>query len=445
MATTEFNFDGLVGPTHNYAGLSHGNVASISHQHAVSSPRAAAIQGLEKMKFVRDLGIAQAVLPPLQRPNLSFLRHIGFTGSDAQLIEKAHRTDPVLVAICYSASNMWTANAATVSPSADTQDGRLHLTPANLASNLHRAIEAESTTAVLKSIFADEEHFAVHQPLRSAMALTDEGAANHTRLCSNFDQAGLELFVYGCEFLNRNRPRPKKFPARQTLESSQALARGHELTPDQFMLIQQNPDAIDAGVFHNDVISVGHQNILLCHQYAFVDQEKTIAAIENQFKQLCNQELIVISFSNSELPIQDAVSSYLFNNQIVTKPDGKMALICPTNCEQNAHAKSCTQKIVDHDNPINEVHFLDLQQSMNNGGGPACLRLRVAMNEDQQSAMHQKVQLTDDLFDSLKAWVEKHYREVLSPDDLLDPKLIRETRDAFEALASLLEFPINDF
>lgn len=445
MPTTEFNFDGLVGPTHNYAGLSHGNVASTKHQHAVSSPRAAALQGLEKMKFVRDLGIQQAVLPPLRRPNLDFLRHIGFTGSDNQLIDKAYLTDPVLVAITYSASNMWTANAATISPSPDTHDGRLHLTPANLASNLHRAIEAPATTAILKTIFADQQQFCVHDPLAGTMALTDEGAANHTRLCSNFDQPGLELFVFGCEFLNRRRPRPAEFPARQTLESCQALARRHGLQDDRIKLIQQNPDAVDAGVFHNDVISVGHQNVLLCHEMAFVDQQQILIEIRQQFEEVCGSPLHVVTFSKQELPIADAVSSYLFNSQIVTKASGGLALVCPTECEQTATAKSCTEKIVAGDNPIEEVHFLDLRQSMNNGGGPACLRLRVVLNEQQQSTMHAAVRLTDELYDSLKSWIEKHYRESLAAEDLRDPNLIVETQDAFEALAEILKIPADRF
>ena len=444
MATTEFNFDGLVGPTHNYAGLSHGNVASIKHQHAVSSPRTAALQGLAKMKFVRDLGIEQAVLPPLQRPNLSFLRQIGFSGSDTDIVQKANKVDPVLVAVCFSASNMWTANAATVSPSPDTPDNRLHLTPANLTTNLHRALEAGSTTAVLKSVFFNQDHFAVHQPLHSAAALSDEGAANHTRLCSTFGGPGLELFVYGCEFLNRSRPRPKKFPARQTLESCQALARRHGLPDEQIKLIHQNPNAIDAGVFHNDVISVGHQNVLLCHQWAFVDQEKCIQEIKSQFNQICGADLHVVSLSNDELPISDAVSSYLFNSQLVTKSDGNLALICPTECQQNKNASTCIQKIISETNPISEVHFLDLRQSMNNGGGPACLRLRIVLSPDEQAAMHQKVRLTDELYHQLYEWVEKHYRESLAPEDLLDPKIIEESAAAFDDLATILEIPINE-
>ena len=46
----EFNFDGLVGPSHNYAGLSFGNVASFSNVKSASNPKQAALQGLAKMR-----------------------------------------------------------------------------------------------------------------------------------------------------------------------------------------------------------------------------------------------------------------------------------------------------------------------------------------------------------------------------------------------------------
>ena len=442
MATLEFNFDGLVGPTHNYAGLSHGNVASKKHQHSVSSPRHAALQGLEKMKFVRDLGIEQCVLPPLHRPKLEFLRAIGFSGTDSQLIDKAFAADPVLLAICYSASNMWTANAATISPSADTADGRLHLTPANLVTNLHRALEATDTTRILRAIFADVQQFQVHDPLPATAAMSDEGAANHTRLSGDISKAGLETLVYGVSHLDPSKPRPEKFPARQTLESVTALARRHQLHEDQFMLLQQNPGAIDAGVFHNDVISVGHENVLLCHQWAFANQSSTLKQIEERFQAICGGELFVIEFGSDELPIEDAVTSYLFNSQIVTRPDGGMSLICPADCEQSAAAKACTDKIIQSRNPISEVHFLDLRQSMNNGGGPACLRLRVQLNDQQQSSFHQNVRLTDALYSQLTDWVMKYYREELSADDLRDPKFITETHEACDALNKILELPI---
>ncbi len=181
-STREYNFDGLVGPSHNYAGLSFGNVASFSNVKSASNPKQAALQGLAKMRALAARGFAQALLPPQDRPNFRLLRAIGFTGTDGEVLARAYKESPVILACAYSASPMWTANAATVSPSADTQDGRVHFTAANLNNKLHRAFEHAQSARSLRAIFGDEKHFAVHDALPSTPAFGDEGAANHTRL-----------------------------------------------------------------------------------------------------------------------------------------------------------------------------------------------------------------------------------------------------------------------
>src|SRR5271165_378433 len=150
----EFQFDGLVGPTHNYGGLSPGNVASMSHGGQSSNPRAAALEGLTKMRFVRDLGVSQAVLPPHDRPSLASLRRLGFHGSDEEVIAAAAGDDGFYLRICSSASAMWAANAATVVPSSDTADGRVHIVVANLQHMFHRSIEPPCTLRALRAIFA---------------------------------------------------------------------------------------------------------------------------------------------------------------------------------------------------------------------------------------------------------------------------------------------------
>lgn len=443
MAAREINFDGIVGLTHNYAGLSHGNVASTNNKRSSSNPRAAALEGLAKMKFVADLGIQQAVLPPLFRPCLRSLHELGFRGNPEQMITQASQVAPAVLAACFSASSMWTANAATVSPSSDCEDGKVHLTPANLVSMLHRSIEAESTTRNLRAIFGDQRHFQVHNPLSACQTLADEGAANHTRLCQHYDGPAIETFVYGRSALDRTVPSPKKYPARQTLESCQAIARRHQLDPQRTVFIQQNPIAIDAGVFHNDVISVGNRNVLLCHESAFSEQTNVLDDLKKRFQQHCDTELFVIQLSEQELPLEDAVSSYLFNSQLVSKSDGSMSLICPQECETNLSAKACLERIVADSNPIHNVNYMGLRQSMNNGGGPACLRLRVVLSEEQIAQTHQSVFFTEELFQSLSEWVNKHYRDSLSVDDLRDPKLIDEVYTAFQALSEILNLPAN--
>ncbi|MGL5358123.1 MAG: N-succinylarginine dihydrolase, partial [Shewanella sp.] len=89
MKHFEANFDGLVGPTHNYAGLSFGNVASVTHAAQIANPKAAAKQGLQKAKALADMGLIQGMLAPQERPDLNTLRRIGFSGSDANVLQQA--------------------------------------------------------------------------------------------------------------------------------------------------------------------------------------------------------------------------------------------------------------------------------------------------------------------------------------------------------------------
>ncbi|MEE9452218.1 MAG: N-succinylarginine dihydrolase, partial [Gammaproteobacteria bacterium] len=131
MKTYEVNFDGIVGPTHHYGGLAADNVASKKHALQISNPKAAAKQGLEKMTFLIRLGLKQALLPPHERPNLAFLKRLGFSGTPEKILCNAFKADPKLLTAVYSASSMWAANAATVSPSVDCKDRRIHVTPAN--------------------------------------------------------------------------------------------------------------------------------------------------------------------------------------------------------------------------------------------------------------------------------------------------------------------------
>lgn len=438
--TREFNFDGLVGPSHNYAGLSFGNVASSSNIKSASNPKEAALQGLAKMHALSQRGFAQALLPPQGRPNFRLLRQLGFTGTDVQVIDKAARTAPVILASAYSASPMWTANAATVSPSADTADGRAHFTVANLNNKLHRSFEHTQTERALRAIFHDEKHFAVHQALPATPAFGDEGAANHTRLCSAHGAAGVELFVYGRSEFDAAIVGPKKFPARQTIEASQAVARLHNLDAARTVFVQQNPDTIDQGVFHNDVIAVGSGNVLFYHQEAFVDEKTSIAQCRAAMQRV-GAELNAIRVDSTLVSVADAVSSYLFNSQLLLKSNGKMALLVPQECSENRNVANYLKDLTTGGGAIDELLSFELRQSMRNGGGPACLRLRVALTDSQASAMHQGVVFTEALYQRLVAWVERHYRDTLLPEDLADPSLAIEVQTALNELGGLLNLP----
>ncbi|MBE0485921.1 N-succinylarginine dihydrolase [Marinobacter sp.] len=430
----EANFDGLIGPTHNYAGLSWGNVASKSNVNVVANPKEAALQGLAKMKQLADRGYVQGVLPPHERPHLPTLQGLGFKGSERQILEQVARTDPSILAAVSSASAMWTANAATVSPSADTADHRVHFTPANLSAKFHRSIEHKVTGRILKAIFTDASYFAHHPALPPVSQFGDEGAANHTRLCSRYGEPGVELFVYGQVAFNEQAPAPSIYPARQTLEASRSVARLHGLSDRHAVFAQQNPAAIDAGVFHNDVIAVGNGNCLFYHELAFLEEERVLADIRDR---LTGAELVAVRVLAADVPIEDAVASYLFNSQLLNTPDG-MLLAVPGECREVASVSRYLDQLVKTDGPITSVEVFDVKQSMKNGGGPACLRLRVVLNDEELHAINRGVILTDALYDRLVSWVNAHYRSELSQQDLADPMLLDEVRKALDELTGIL-------
>ncbi len=437
MKYFEANFDGLVGPTHNYAGLSVGNVASLNNARNTSSPRQAALQGLAKMKALADLGMVQGVLAPQERPDVYTLRRLGFSGTDAQVISKAAKQAPaVLRAVC-SASSMWTANAATISPSRDTADGRTHFTPANLTNKFHRSLEPETTGRILQAMFADERHFAHHSHLPDNDHFGDEGAANHTRLCGQYGEAGVELFVFGRYAFDYNKPAPRNFPARHTFEACEAVARLHGLSEDKVVYIQQSPEVIDQGVFHNDVIAVGNQNVLFYHQQAFVDSQAKLAEVQHKFGD--SAPLHLIEVLDDEVTVQEAIQTYLFNTQVITLPSGEMAIIAPTECRDHPRVSAYLAELTGRGTPIKHVHYYDVKQSMRNGGGPACLRLRVAMSEAEHKAVNQHVLLSDSLYQRLTQWVNQHYRDQVSEADLADPQLLAESRTALDELTQILQ------
>lgn len=433
----ELNIDGLVGPTHNYAGLSPGNIASIENALSVANPQAAALQGLDKMRFLHQLGLKQALMPPHQRPNLNLLAELGFTGTIARQLEKANKFAPELLAAAYSASSMWTANAATVSASLDTQDKRLHFTAANLVSNLHRQQEALFSQHLLKALFADDNYFYHHPALPPTTVTSDEGAANFNRLSKGHNYPGLSLFVYGKKaWGSTGECAPKKYPARQTYEASVFIARSHGLDPKKVIFAQQNPEVIDQGVFHNDVIGVANESVIFLHQHAFLQQREVLAELQAK----ADFPLTIIEVPENELSVTDAVASYLFNSQLLSQADGSMFLLAPKECENNPRVRNYLQRLIDSGStPLKNCFFLDLKQSMRNGGGPACLRLRVLVNDNELKAMHQGVLLSDQLFSQLELWIKQHYRDRLSAADLVDPALVYETCGALEELTSLLK------
>ena len=395
MALVEINFDGIVGPSHNYAGLSFGNLAATANAGSVAFPRAAALQGVEKMRHNLGLGLAQGILLPHARPNRAWLAALGADASEAP--ER-------LRAAAYSASAMWAANAATVSPAPDTADGRCHLTIANLRTMPHRSQEAEATLAQLRLAFANEAHFAVHPPVPS---FGDEGAANHMRLCESHDAPGVEIFVHGVG--------GGPFPARQHLEASCAVARLHQLDPARVLFVAQSEEAIAAGAFHNDVVAVANGRVLFAHEQAFADRAGFHAALRRLMP-----AVEIVEVPANRIGLADAVKSYLFNGQLVTLADGAMALILPEEARETPSVWAWLQEMVAGNGPIRRLFVVDVRQSMANGGGPACLRLRVVAEPE---AVDPRFMVDEAKLDRLAAVVEAEWPERIAPEDLLDPPL----------------------
>lgn len=406
----EINFDGIVGPSHNYAGLSLGNIASASHKGNASHPRAAALQGIAKMRANMELGLPQGFLLPLPRPNFGLIRDLAVDT----------KTDRALLAAAWSASSMWTANAATVSPAPDTADGRCHLTPANLVTMPHRAQEWRDTQAQLKIAFGDARHFAVHDAVMPSFG--DEGAANHMRLCDSHGDPGVEAFVYG---------RPGgRFPARQHEQASRAVARRHGLDMNRCVFIEQNPEAIEAGAFHNDVVAVANETVLFTHERAFADQHDAYEALLAVFPQLQ-----VVEVPESAVSLEEAIKTYLFNAQLVTLPTGEMALIVPSECQNSASVWSWCEHMLASNGPIRQVIPVDVRQSMANGGGPACLRLRVVADSD---TVDPRFLLDEAKAQRIEAVVAQMWPEQIDPADVGSESLAKTVVEAREALLGVL-------
>ena len=405
----EINFDGLVGPSHNYAGLSPGNLAATRNAGHASHPRAAALQGIAKMRANLRLGLVQGVLMPPDRPDVAWLASLSTTYAEAP---------PHLQAQALSASPMWAANAATVSPSPDTRDGRCHLSVANLVTMPHRSHEWPATLAQLRIAFAHPS-FAVHSPVPAPFG--DEGAANHMRLCDHHGAPAVEVFVYG---------RPAgRFPARQHRDASEAIARAHGLDPSRTLFVEQSDAAIAAGAFHNDVVAVANERVLFCHEHAFAEP----AALYADLRRLL-PSVEIVEVPAAAVPLEDAIASYLFNAQLVTTLDGP-TLIVPGE----ARAAPCVWRwLAEHrggNGPIRGVEVVDLGESMANGGGPACLRLRVVCDP---AAVDGRFLVDDAKLDRIAAVVEEFWPRTIAADAVADPSLISAIRTARIALLDTL-------
>jgi succinylarginine dihydrolase len=432
----EINFDGIVGNTHHYGGLATGNIASLNNKKNISNPKKAALQGLEKMKKLSDLGLLQAVLPPHERPFFPELIRRGYTGNAFGILEKVSKNDIGLLSAMCSSASMWVANSATVTPAIDSNDKKVHLTISNMASQGHRAIESGFNFVLFKTLLADNEQFSIHAPLRGK-EYYDEGAANHMRLQISNEQSGFNIFVYG---KNDNK---SNFPLRQSKKASENIIKKHEINLKKSLLIEQNPRVVDTGVFHNDVIATSHENLLLYHEKSWADSKLLFDFISNN--QIA-ESVELLEVSDSELSVEDAVQCYLFNSQLLSISDNNILLLADKRCNKNKNCAAVIKKIIASKNRITKVMYVDLEQSMRNGGGPACLRLRMQLTKKQLASINGRVLLDDLLYKELVTWIKKYYRESLAINDLKDPLLYKENMTSLDALTKIMKLgSIYDF
>ena len=425
----EVNFDGLIGPTHNYSGLSEGNNASKENYSSPSNPKKAALQGIKKAETLISYGSQQGFFLPHERPFIPGLKKLGFNGTDEEILSLAFRHSKVLLNNFSSASSMWAANAATISPSPDTQDNKIHLTPANLNSMFHRSIETEFTYQQCKIIFP-KEYFEIHNPAVSISGYGDEGAANHLRISKSDNEKGFEIFVYGESGFKID----KTLVKRQALEVSRSIAINHKLDMENTFFLQQKHQAIEEGSFHNDIVSLSNKNVFIAHEDAFQNRDDLKKMLNILESKIDNFQYIEIS--NSEIPLKDIISSYLLNSQLITNVDNEMQLILPDEVKEYDNCLSWIDKL----KQISDVKlfdYVDIRQSMMNGGGPACLRLKVILNDEELESLNQNFLMNNERLESIKLLIEKEYRDVLYPDDLKDPSLLDESRRVLDELTKI--------
>ena len=425
------NFDGLIGPTHNYSGLSDGNIASLKNSKQPSNPKKAALQGLKKMKLLMELGFPQGIFLPHERPHLGFLRDKGFKGNDKNIIASAAKKSRLLLNQAYSASSMWAANAATFSPSIDSFDSIAHITPANLLSMQHRSLETKFTYEQLNIIF-HKSHFKVHNAIKPNEFLGDEGAANHLRLSSNHLKKGLQIFVYG----NATNQDNSNIIVRQSKGASELIAKMHMLDNENTFFLKQNINSIKKGSYHNDIVSLATENIFIYHEDAFEDSKQQISDLKTKLQS--EKEIFFIEISNQEIPLEILIKSYLLNSQLVTKKDGEMALIMPEEVNEYSECKRWLEKLKG-ETPIKDLRYIDIKQSMMNGGGPACLRFKIVVTEDEFNNINPDFLLNTDLIKRLEALINNSYRDTLEIRDLTDPELINESYTILDNLTQIFK------
>jgi len=221
------------------------------------------------------------------------------------------------------------------------------------------------------------------------------------------------------------------FPARQNVEASKAIARLHRLDPSRTIFAAQSEEAIAAGAFHNDVVAVANGPVLFAHEKAFADRDALTAELAAKVPGF---ELVEVP--GAEVPLADAVKSYLFNAQLVTPPDGAMTLVAPSECRDTPSVAGWIERHLASNGAIRRVEYVDVRQSMANGGGPACLRLRVACDP---GAVDPRFLVDEAKLDRLAETVSRCWPEEILSTDVQQPSLVRDVEAARLSLLDTLD------
>ena len=364
--------DTIPGPTNHFGGHAVGNIASMNSKNNILNPQKAALEWLEKVKKVAMIGGNQFVLPPQRRP----LTHKKKTLTQSDI----------------SSSFIWMANAGLFIPRIDTQLENNQFIPANMKQSEHRNIEHPFHQYWLKKILKYSKC-----NFHKILDINDEGSANSIRLWHKKNQCGVNIFVYG-------KPNAR-YPIRQSKSSCEKII--NITKPRHYILLEQTKEAIDAGVFHNDVIAFGFKNTIICHEKAFSNQKQELKKLKKIFTNSLNAPLNIVEIANNSLSLNAAVKTYLFNSQVI-EINNKFELICPIEVKENPNSYKITEKWVTN-GLFNKVHFVNIKSSLKNGGGPACLRLCLYLNDNEVKKIPTKFKLDKTKYKKISKIILEHY------------------------------------
>jgi succinylarginine dihydrolase len=191
------------------------------------------------------------------------------------------------------------------------------------------------------------------------------------------------------------------------VEASRAIARFHRLDPERTLFVCQSEEAIAAGAFHNDVVAVANETVLLTHELAFENRPDFYASLRRLLP-----EVQILEVPASAVSLHDAIRSYLFNAQLVTLPEGGMGLILPEEARETPSVWSWLEEMVAGNGPIRKLFVVDVRQSMANGGGPACLRLRVVADP---AKVDPRFMVDEAKLDAIAAVISEEWPERIEP------------------------------